>query len=190
MERRAAWGAIVALIGVTTFVAVVVSLHFLQPGYDPKHQLMSELALGAHGWAMLLAFGGLAAAAFGVQLAVGALGAAWGLRILLIAASLFFLAAGVFPLGDTSDIHIAAIAIAFVLAVLAMYLYPGAAGQASAAAPRSVSWTLAVFLAASVALGHSLVPMGIGQRMAALALIAWLTVLGVRLLAFLSRSPH
>ena len=34
-----------ALVGVAVFIAVVVSLHFLQPGYDPRHQLMSELAM-------------------------------------------------------------------------------------------------------------------------------------------------
>src|ERR1700682_4669728 len=53
---------LVALAGVATFIAVVVTLHFLQPGYDPSTQLMSELALGGYGGAMTVAFGGLAVA--------------------------------------------------------------------------------------------------------------------------------
>lgn len=170
-----------ALVGVAMFVATVVPLHLLQPGYDPTHQLMSELALGTYGWTMILAFGGLAFAIFGVQAAIGALGAARGLRLLLVAAALCFLAAGVFPLGRASEIHIGAIAIAFVLSVLAMYLFPTGAGRASLAAPRAVSWSMAGGVAVSVALGHSVLPMGIGQRLAATCILLWLAILGWRL---------
>jgi hypothetical protein len=169
------------LAGVGLFVATVVPLHLLQPGYEPASQLMSELALGRYGWAMLLAFAGLALAAFAAQSAIAAYGASLSLRALLAAAALFFLAAGVFPLGARSEIHIAAIAIAFVLSVLAMYFYPTGAGRAAAAAPRLLSWPLAAGLAASIALGHSVLPMGIGQRLAALCLLIWLAVLGWRL---------
>jgi hypothetical protein len=142
---------------------------------------MSELALGRYGWVMLLAFAGLSLAAFGVQSALGAHGASWSLRGLLAAAAFFFLAAGVFPLGATSEIHITAIAIAFVLSVLAMYLYPTDAGRGAGAAPRVFSWSLAAGVAASVALGHSVLPMGVGQRLAAICLLIWLAALGWRL---------
>jgi hypothetical protein len=169
------------LAGVAIFVAVVVPLHFLQPDYDAADQLMSELALGRYGWAMFFAFSGLALAAFGVQLALGSFGASRSLRGLLAAAAFFFLAAGVFPLGATSEIHIAVIATAFVLSVLAMYLYPADAGDAIAAAPRALSWSLAAGVAASVALGHALLPIGIGQRLAAIFLLIWFAVLGRRL---------
>lgn len=175
------WGATAALAGAAVFVATVAPLHFLQPGYEPSNQLMSELALGRYGWAMIFAFAGLALAVFGVQAAVGALGASRSLRVLLVTAAFFFLAAGVFPLGVASEIHIAAIAIAFVLSVLAMYLYPAGAGRAAAAAPRALSWSLAAGIAASVALGHSILPMGIGQRLAAVCLLAWLVAVGWRL---------
>jgi hypothetical membrane protein len=168
---------------------IVVCLHWLQRDYDPAHQLMSELALGEHGWAMFFAFGGLAIAVFGVQLAIGAFGASRSLRILLAIAALFFLAAGVFPLGAASEIHIAAIAMAFVLSVLAMYLYPAAAGGAAAAAPRVLSWSLAAAVAASVALGHTILPMGVGQRLAAISLLAWLAVLGYRLSRHAAQQP-
>lgn len=186
-ERRVAsaakhpWGGAAALGGVMAFVITVVTLHFLQPGYDPLNQLMSELALGPHGWAMFAAFGGLAAAVFGIQMAIGAAGAPRGFRALLVVASLFFLAAGVFPLGPTSEIHIAAIASAFVLTVLAMYLFPTLAGNATGAAPRLVSWPLAAGVAISAGLSNIVLPMGVGQRLAAAFLLVWLAVVGWRL---------
>ena len=178
---RRPWGAVASLVGVTMFVVTVIALHLLQPEYEPTQQLMSELALGRYGSAMFVAFSGLALAVFGVQAAIAAFGAARGFRWLLIVAALFFLAAGVFPLGETSEIHIGAIATAFVLSVLAMYLFPSSAGRASAAAPRALSWSLAAGVAASVALGHSVLPMGIGQRLAAGCLLVWLAILGWRL---------
>lgn len=163
------------------FVTTVVSLHLLQPEYDAANQLMSELALGPYGGLMFAAFAGLAIAVFGIQAAIGAASASRGLRFLLVAAAVFFLASGVFPLGASFEIHIAAIAMAFVLSVLAMYLFPAGAGRAATAAPRAVSWSLAAGVAVSVALGHSVLPMGIGQRLAAGCLLAWLVILGWRL---------
>jgi hypothetical protein len=40
---------VAALGGVGLFLTTVIALHGLQPGYDPKSQLMSELARGPHG---------------------------------------------------------------------------------------------------------------------------------------------
>ena len=182
-RTRRRWAGTAILAGVVLFVATVATLHFVQPEYDPSHQLMSELALGPFGWAMVIAFVGLALAVFAVQAAISGAGASSWLRFVLSAAAASFLAAGIFPLGVTSEIHIAAIATAFVLSVLAMYFFPSSAGRASAAAPRSISWPLGAGVAASVALGHSLLPMGIGQRLAALCLIVWLIVLGWRFAA-------
>jgi hypothetical protein len=166
------------------FVMVVFILHLLQPGYDPRYQLMSELALGQHGWAMFLAFLGLASAVFGVQVAVANSGGSRGYRFLLDAAALFFLAAGIFPLGAASLIHVSAIATAFVLSVLAMYLFPTKAGRASAVAPRAVSWLLAVGVASSIALNQFSMPMGISQRLAAACMLAWLGIVGWKLIKF------
>ena len=106
------------LAGVATFIAVVATLHFLQPGYDPSTQLMSELALGRYGGAMTAAFGGLAVAVFGIQASIGASGAGKGLRAVLVGAAAFFLLAGIFPLGAASGIHIAAIATALWLTIV------------------------------------------------------------------------
>ena len=175
------WGAVETMIGVAMFIVVVLILQGIQSGYEPQHQLVSELALGQHGWAMFAAFLGLAAAVFGVQAAIAEFGGSYGYRILLGTAALFFLAAGIFPLGSASFIHISAIAIAFVLSVLAMYLYPTGAGRGSLAAPRAVSWPLAAGVALSVVLGHSILPMGIGQRLAAGCLLLWLGIVGWRL---------
>lgn len=174
-------GGAAAVGGGATFLVIVVALHFLQPGYDPSSQLMSELALGAHGAAMLAAFVGLAVALAGIQVSIAAMGAAKGLRALLWVAAAFFLGAGIFPLGATSEIHIASIALAFIVSVLAMYLFPTMAGRASRLAPRLVSWGLASGVAASVALGHAVLPMGVAQRAAACFLLLWLAVTGWRL---------
>jgi hypothetical protein len=174
-------GGAMALAGVGLFLAVVVSLHLLQPGYDPSAQLMSELALGPHGWAMLVAFVALAMATIGIQVAIGPFGASVGLRLVLLAAAASFLAAGIFPLGETALIHIAAIAMAFVLFVLAMYLFPSQAGRASLLVPRLLTWGLGAAVGASVALGHSVLPMGLAQRAAAFFVLAWLVIVGWRL---------
>ncbi len=176
------WGAVATMVGVAMFIIVVLTLQQIQSGYEPRHQLMSELALGQHGWAMFVAFLGLATALLGVQVAIAAFVDSQGYRILLGAAALFFLAAGIFPLGATSFIHISAIATGFVLSVLAMYLFPKEASRASAAAPRAFSWSLAAGVAVSVALGDYIVPMGIAQRLAAACLLLWLGFVGWRLI--------
>ncbi len=176
-----AWGSVSTMIGVAMFIIVVLILQLIQSGYEPRHQLVSELALGQHGWAMFVAFLGLATAVLGVHAAIAAFGGSRGYRVLLGAAALLFLIAGIFPLGATSVVHISAIAIAFVLSVLAMYLFPTSAGRASVAAPRAISWSLAAGVAVSVALGDSVIPMGIAQRLAAACLLLWLGIVGWRL---------
>jgi hypothetical protein len=155
-----------------------VGLHLVQDGYDPLHQLMSELALGRHGWAMLIAFLSLAGAVFGVQAAAGG---APVLRGLFLAAGLCFVSAGVFTLDRDATMHIASVALAFVLSVLAIYLFPRLAGPTAVIAPPALSWPLSAGVAVSVALGHTALPMGLGQRLAAGCLLAWLLVVGWRL---------
>lgn len=162
--------------GIGLFMITVLALHVLQPNYDPIHQLMSELALGPFGWAMVVAFGGLALAILGVHLTLG--GPSPLLKTVLLSAALSFLAAGIFPLGATSEVHIAVIAVAFVLSVLAMYLYPSSASHVPAATSKSLSWSFAAGVALSVLLGHSVLPMGIAQRLAAVCLLAWFAVIG------------
>ena len=174
-------GSVVAMSGVAMFVVVVVGLHLLQPGYDLQHQLMSELALGPHGWAMFLAFLGIASALFGIQIGISNCGAVRWYRYLLDAAAFFFLAAGIFPLGKTTLIHIGAIAIAFVLSAFVMYFFPTNSGRASYTGPRAFSWSLGAGFAASITLSQLGVPMGISQRLAAVCLLVWLGTVGWKL---------
>jgi hypothetical protein len=68
-------GGVAAVAGVGIFLAVVLTLHHVQTQYDPFNQLMSELALGVHGWAMFFAFAGIAFALAGLQFSIAKLGA-------------------------------------------------------------------------------------------------------------------
>ena len=174
-------GSLCAIFGPIGFIGIVLILHLLHPDYDMRNQLLSELALGAHGWAMLPAFFCLAASVFGLQAALRVFEGTVVLRLVLAAAALCFLASGIFPLGRSSDLHILFIAFGFILSVLGMYLFPSMAGRAIVRIPKAFSWVLAGGVAASVALGHSILPVGIGQRLAATCLLLWLGVVGWRL---------
>ena len=172
----------VSITSSITFLALVVWLHLVEPGYDPVNQLMSELALGAHGKVMLFAF-------FALATALAALG--WNFSIarahpLLIfcdgLAAACFAGAGVLRLDNATEAHIALIAVAFVACGLAMYLLPSNIPLFSEAQDRWASWGLGSLVVLSVALGHSLIPMGIAQRFAAMALLIWLIVINWRLM--------
>ncbi len=171
--------------GTAVFATVVIALHFLQPGYSPATQLISELAIGRHGWAMPIAFCGLAMATLGMAASVGDLRASLPLRLLLLAVTVCFLLAGAFPLDRGAGIHVTVIALAFVLVVLAMCLFPSlatsSAGQSKPILPRWFCWGAAGAVTLFVALGHSLLPMGIAQRLAAVSLLLWLAGAGWRL---------
>jgi hypothetical protein len=130
-EPAAPRRGVAAVGGVATFLAVVISLHVVQPGYDPAQQLMSELALGPNGGFMVLAFAGIGVAFLAILCSTATLGASRSLRGVLAVAAMFFFAAGIFPLGEAATIHIASIAAAFVCAVLAIYLFPALAGRAA-----------------------------------------------------------
>lgn len=169
------------IAGAIGFVVVVTILHVLQGDYDAVHQLMSEPALGAHGWAMLLAFLFIAASTSSLALGVAQVQRAPWLQVVLAVAALGFLGAGVFPLGRASERHIALIAIAFVAVVLAMYLLPSVAPAQLGGKAKGLSWCLAGGTALSVFLGHSILPIGVGQRLATACIVIWLCFAGARL---------
>jgi hypothetical membrane protein len=175
------WAGGLAIAGAIGFVVVVSILHGLQPGYDPVHQLMSELALGAYGWAMLLAFAFIAASTLSLALGIARVQRSPWLEVVLVVAALSFLGAGVVPLGRASEWHISFIAIAFVAIVLAMYLLPSVAPAQFGGKAKAVSWCLAGGTALSVFLGHSILPIGVGQRLAAACMVIWLCFAGARL---------
>ena len=164
--------------GAIVFFVTVLALHMLQPGYDPVHQLMSALALGPHGWLMRVAFSGLAVSILAAQYGLASFGAPLGLRTLLIVAALSLFGAGIFRLGDASQVHVALVDLAFVSLVLAMYLLARLRGTL---VPRSVvmlCWGLIAGTIFNVALGCSVIPVGIGQRAATLCVLVWLGVMG------------
>jgi len=170
-----------AITGAIGFMAIVSILHVLQPDYDFVHQVMSELALGAYGWAMFLAFLFIAGSTFSVALGIAKVQRSPWLEAVLAVATLGFLGAGVFPLGRASEWHIALIAIAFIAVVLAMYLLPSVAPAQFGGNAKVTSWCLAGGTALSVLLAHSILPIGIGQRLAAACVIGWLCFVGTRL---------
>ncbi|HEX4327713.1 MAG TPA: hypothetical protein VH105_12895, partial [Burkholderiales bacterium] len=84
------------------------------------------------------------------------------------------------PLGSNDFVHIAAIAGAFVIAVLGIYLFPSYAGSTRALVPKYVSLVLAAGVALSVFLGQGALEMGVAQRFAAASLLLWFFLIGWR----------
>ena len=163
------------------FMGVVVYLHVAQPNYDPVNQFISELALGASGWLMLVAF--LALGASMAALGVGFLltGASPAIVALLSIAAGGFVGAGFVRLDVNANVHIGLVALSFVTVALSMYLVPRCAEAFHGTKQIIVSWTLAAALGVSVALGAGLIPVGVGQRLSALFLILWSVWVGLKL---------
>lgn len=67
----------ISITGAAVFLAIVSYLHLAQAGYDPAHQLMSELALGAHGGMMLFAFLAVAFALLALAIGFSGKGLSW-----------------------------------------------------------------------------------------------------------------
>jgi hypothetical membrane protein len=116
-----------------------------------------------------------------VQHGLRSIGGSLPIRAVLVAAALTIFGAGVFRLGQATELHIALVALAFVLMVLAMYLLPSQAGSLSSRLARGISWVLAAATALSVLGGHSVLPIGTGQRLAAACVLIWLCFLGWQL---------
>lgn len=101
--------ATAALAGTGTFVAFLALLHIVKSDVDPDWRMVSEYAIGAHGWLMSLAFVVLAAScgalALALHHAIRSTGGRVGLALLWLAA-LGMVLAGVFttdPITATSD---------------------------------------------------------------------------------------
>ena len=100
------------------------------------------------------------------------------LRLFLIVAAGCLLGAGFFRLDTATNVHIALVSIAFVLIVLVMYLLPRNVAAFKTSVHKIISWTLGAGTATFVALSQKIVPMGIGQRGAALCILIWLVWIG------------
>ncbi|MFN8512744.1 MAG: DUF998 domain-containing protein [Chloroflexia bacterium] len=70
VSARAALAARLAITSGTLFVLILLSLHLLEPEFDPTWRFISEYALGTFGWLMRLAFLMLAASLIGTGVAV------------------------------------------------------------------------------------------------------------------------
>jgi hypothetical protein len=179
LNKNTGWIVIGGAIG---FLLVVICLHIVQPDYDPINQLMSELALGRHGSFMLLAFSSFALSVFTAQIGLNRRNSPAIIRLLLLIAAISLFGAGVFRLGSATDLHIALVAIAFVLIVLVMYLLPRTVSAFKTPTHTLISWTLGACTAACVVLGQKIIPVGIGQRGAALCILMWLVWIGYSLI--------
>jgi len=143
---------------------------------------MSELALGRFGSLMVLAFSSFAASVYALQIGLRQYQATVILRYFLIIAAFCLLGAGFFQIDTATDVHITLVSIAFVLIVLAMYLLPRNVPAFKTSVHIIISWTLGVGTAAFVALSQNILPMGIGQRGAALCILIWLVWIGKSLI--------
>lgn len=80
-----------SLIASALFVVLVVAVHWLKPEIDPRWRMLSELAIGRHGWVMNVAF--VAWSVSNLSLAAGL----WPLVLVWAVLSLGFVSLG--PLG-------------------------------------------------------------------------------------------
>lgn len=164
------------------FLAIVVALHLIQPGYDPRTQFMSELALGHLGGLLVGAFGGLAVAVAAIAVSFRIRAFPLFLSLLLGGSAVCFLLAGLITLALSAQVHIALVAVAFVLCGLVMYLLPRchlaifSDGRAYA-----LSWGSGVLMCGATGLGGNVMQEGIAQRLSALALLFWLSFVAWRL---------
>jgi hypothetical membrane protein len=173
-----------AFFGIAGVVLIVAALDAVQPGYDARHQLMSELALGPYGGLMLAAFTSLALALACLAAALYHARAHRGMVALLGAAALCFQGAGLFQLHTATRLHVGLIAAAFVLCGLAMAGLPRALAAKRLRRPRLFSWGLGGAMAAFAALD---LPIGLAQRLSAAALLAWMAIVAFQLR---SRRPQ
>jgi len=74
VSQRVQQLGLVGLVGVGTWVAIVVLLHGVKPELDPVDTYISDYAIGDNGWLMGLAF---------VAVGIGTLAIAWGLKLSL-----------------------------------------------------------------------------------------------------------
>lgn len=173
--------SLVTGIGVTVFLVIVVLLHFVQRGYDPLVQFMSELALGKFGALLVTAFIGLSAAAAATAANIRVHGAPQAPAALLSLAAACFLGAGLVTLATSAPIHILFVASAFILCGLTMYLLPLTVAAFAAAPYRLASWGSCVAMAAPTGLGGSVLLPGVAQRLSAAGLLVWLLLVAWRL---------
>lgn len=172
----------IVIDGAVGFILIVIWLHIVQTNYDPVHQLMSELALGRHGYLMFFAFFSFALSVSAAQIGLYQLKTPAIIRLVLVVAAMSLFGAGVIRLDWNAEIHIALVAIGFILIVLIMYLLPRSVSVFNTLTQKTISWTLGACAIICIAISQNLIPAGIGQRGAALCILMWLVWIGYRLM--------
>jgi hypothetical membrane protein len=161
------------------YVIVAVTLHILEPEFDPRFRFMSEYALSAHGWLMTTTFFVLGLATFAVAVALrneqqSLQGARVGFGLLAVGA-LFVCLAGVFK---DSLPHLLASVVVFPSIVMAVLLLSWSFRQA--AGWRTI-YRVALFIALGMlALFFSMVAdvgmPGLQQRAFIFLFLLWLSI--------------
>lgn len=86
-----AMAARLSFAGAAAFLVLLAALHFIKPELNPSWRVMSEYAIGRHGWVMVLAFLCLAFSCVALFVAIRAqtrtVGGKIGLSFLLVAAA-------------------------------------------------------------------------------------------------------
>ena len=180
MERKYKYIGWTVIAGAIGFVLIVVFLHIVQPNYDLMNQQMSELALGQYGFFMFFAFCSFSLSVFGVLIGLQQHKPPAIIKLFLAIAAISLFGAGLFRLDNATNLHITLVAISFVLIVFVMYLLPRHVDTFKTLADKITSWSLAAATAGCVALSQNLVPLGIGQRGAALFILVWLVWIGIK----------
>jgi hypothetical protein len=159
------------------FLVGTISLHLLQPDYDPINQLISELALGQYGIIMLFAFIALASSIGTLAFVIWRRCANITLPAVLLIGAACFAGAGILPIDVFNEAHIIFVFCAFVMCGLGMYLLPGCLNSSSKTHDRMISWGLGGMLVFTVLVGQVSLPGGIAQRLEAAILLMWVVVI-------------
>ena len=165
---------IIIVLGVFGFIFIVTALTVVQTNYNSAHQLISELALGKYGFFMMFAFFSFSIAVIMAQDALAIHSNNKIIRFLLFTSSCSLAGAGIFELGDYTNLHVILMAIAFVFIVLSMYLMPRLMPKFRKIKPTTICWFLGIGTVVSVFLGHEYIPLGVAQRVAASFIFLWL----------------
>jgi len=173
-----------AFLSVAYFMTVILVLHFIEPGFDPRFRFMSEYALGNYGWLMTSAFFALGLAPFVVAVGLRHVWqSSWGARIgfgLLTVAALFVWLAGIFK---DSVPHLLASVVALPSILMAVLVLSWTFRQA-------VGWqniyrvTLVIaigMIAAFLSMVADIGMPGLQQRVFIFLFLLWLSIVVIRL---------
>ena len=183
----------IVLACATYYVAAVLTLHVLEPEFDPRFRFMSEYALGNYGWLMTTTFFMLGLAIFVVAIGVRALyPASWISRIgfgLLVISAISVCMAGI--LKDAMP-HLLTGAVFFPNITMAVWLLTGYFWRA--AGWQTIRWTMLLMalgmLAAFLSMDFDVGMPGLQQRAYLLLLLLWLAIVAHRFVRVTPAQPE